>query len=188
MKDYEKAEAVFSALVAGRPDSAPLLNNLGVAQMGQKRREDAARTFGKALAADASYGPARQNLGLLHYRSGEMARAAEVLAEVVRNAPQNAEASLMYAVALLKLSRWSEAAGVLEEAARVAPSAPVFFRLAEAKSHTGGADEAMKILQRGVDLVDARAALVWINRTEFDALRSRPDFQRLAADLTQAIR
>jgi len=188
LKDYEKAEAVFAALVAKRAGSAPLLNNLGVAQMGRERREDAARTFGKALTADPAYGPARQNLGLLHYRSGEMTRAAEVLAEVVRHSPQNAEASLMYAVALLKLKRWSEAAGALEEAARVTPSAPVFFRLAEAKSHTGGADDAMKALQRGVDLVDASAALLWINRTEFDALRVRTDFQKLAADLTQAIR
>lgn len=188
LKDYEKAEAVFATLVSNRPGSAPLLNNLGVAQMGRNRRDEAARTFGKALATDPAYGPARQNLGLLHYRSGEMARAAEVLAEVVRSAPHNAEASLMYAVALLKLKRWSEAAGVLEEAARVTPSAPVFFRLAEAKSRTGGAEEAMKTLQRGVDLVDARAALVWINRTEFDALRGRPDFQKLAADLTRAIR
>ncbi len=188
LKDYPKAEGVFSALAARNPGSAPLLNNLGVAQMGQNRTELAAQTFQKALDIDPAYGPARQNLGLLHYRSGEMGRAAEALAEVVRNAPQNAEASLMYAVALLKLSRWAEAAGVLEEAARVTPSAPVLFRLAEARAHTGNPDDAMRTLQRGVDMVDARAALVWLNRAEFDPLRNRPDFQKLAGDLTQAIR
>ncbi len=188
LKDYEKAGEVFAALTAKRPASAPLLNNLGVARLGQDRREEAARDFRKALELDAAYAPARQNLGLLHYRAGEMDRAAETLADVVRDAPQNAEACLMYAVALLRLSRWADAAGVLEEAARVTPAAPILFRLAEARSHTGQPDDAMKILQRGVDLVDARAALVWLNRPEFESLRARPDFQKLVGDLTQAIR
>jgi tetratricopeptide (TPR) repeat protein len=188
LKNYEKAGEVFALLSTRRPKSAPLLNNLGVAHLGQDRRDEASADFRKAIALDPEYVPAHQNLGLLHYRTGAMEAAMKSLKKVVRSDPMNSEAALIYAVALLKLGRWAESAAILEEATRTSPSAPVYFRLAEARARMGTPEVAMKALQRGLDLVDGRRALVWLNRSEFDPLRKYPDFQKLVADLSQAIR
>lgn len=187
LKNYEKAGEVFALLSARQPKSAPILNNLGVAHLGQDRRDEAAVDFRKAIALDPEYSPAFQNLGLLHYRAGAMDAAVKSLKKVVQSDPKNSEATLMYAVALLKLGRWAESAAILEEATRTSPSAPVYFRLAEARARMGTPDVAMKALQRGLDLVDGRRALVWLNRSEFDPLRKYPDFQKLVADLSQAV-
>lgn len=188
LKNYEKAGEVFALLSARQPKSAPLLSNLGVARLGQDRRDEAAADFRKAIALAPDYSPARQNLGLLHFRAGAMDAAAQSFKKVVRSDPRNSEAALMYAVALLKLGRWAEGAAVLEETTRTSPSAPAYFRLAEAQARMGAPDAAMKALQRALDLVDGRQALVWLNRSEFDPLRKRPDFQKHVADLSQAAR
>ncbi len=188
LKNYEKAGEVFARLSARQPKSAPLLNNLGVAHLGQERRDEAAVDFRKAIALNPEYVPAYRNLGLLQYRAGAMDAAVKSLKKVVQSDPKNSEAALMYAVALLKIGRWAESAAILEDATRTSPSAPVYFRLAEARARMGTPDVAMKALQRGLDLVDGQRALVWLNRSEFDPLRSRPDFKKLADDLAHAVR
>lgn len=182
LKQYDRAEAVFSAL-SERAKSAGLLNNLGVSLMGQDKTDRAETALREAVAADPEYLPARQNLGLLFHRTGDMAQAVETLADAIHVGADNHEIRLMYAATLLTLGRWKDGASVLEELAKSIPTAPVLFHLSAARLRMGQTNAALKAMREGLNLVDARAAAQWIERPEFDALREHPEFVRMATDL-----
>lgn len=185
---YEPAERVFKDLVAAGPPSAGLLNNLAVARMGRSDFADAEKDLRRALELDPDYAPARHNLGLMYFRAGNWTRAAEVLSQTYKTSTDNADIVHMYALALMRLNRWDEAAAVLEESSRLPnAAAPIFFRLAEARSHTKDYPGAMKALESGIDLVDKRTALLWLNRREFELLRDRPEFEKILSNLTKSM-
>ncbi len=187
LEDYAAAEARFAARAAVQPDSASLWNNLGVARLGQKKFAEAEAALLKAIEAKPSYVPARQNLALLYFRKDDMAKAADLFKRSLQDNTATVDMVHMYAVALLKLERWEEAAQMLEESTRrFEQAAPVQFRLAEALSHAGRPVPAMEALRKGVSLLDPRGALVWLTRNEFNLLRPREDFQKLVIELTNA--
>ena len=189
LKDFSKAEEVFSESVKKATNSAPLWNNLGVARMGAGSNATAEQDLLKAMAIDPGYAAARHNLGLLYYRTGEMEKAARTFAQSIKVDPSNADVALMYSISLMKLDRWPEAAAVLQESATRSPqAAPILFRLAEARSHTKDTVGAIKALKSAIELVDVRTAMVWLNRKEFDLLRGRPEFQEIVMELTKPMR
>lgn len=186
LQSYEAAERVFAELAAAQPESAGLLNNLGVARMGLTHYADAEKDFLRALELKPDHAAARHNLGLLYFRSSQWEKAAGVLARIYRNTADNAELSLMYAVTLMRLDRWPQATAVLEESVQSPDAAaPVYFRLAEARSHTGDFAGAIKALQGGIDLVDQSTAVLWLNRSELDLLRNRPEFKKIVQNLAR---
>lgn len=187
LEDYAAAEARFADRVKAQSGSAPLWNNLGVARLGQKKYDEAEAALLKAAELNPSYAPARQNLALLYFRKGDMGKAADLFQRCLRENTATVDMVHMYAVALMKLERWEEAAQMLEESSRrFDQAAPVFFRLAEALSRTGRPEPAMAALKKGVALLDPNGALVWLTRKEFDLLRPREDFQKLVIELTNA--
>ena len=190
LRDFEEAERIFAAeLDQGGGPRAPLWSNLAVAQMGQARFEEAARSLARAMEDDPAYAPARQNLAVLRYRSDDFEGAAEAFGEAAAMAPLNAEHAHLHAVVLLRLERWHDAAEVLRDSGERFPdAAPIHFRRAEALARTDATADALVALHRATALVDARRAMVWISRSAFDPLRSHPDFQQLVTDLTQGLR
>jgi Flp pilus assembly protein TadD len=189
LKEYADAERIFASLLETDPENLPLRNNLGVALMGQGKTDDAQASFTRVMAADAKYAPAIRNLALLHYRAKRMEPAAALFAEARTLQPDDVDLAHMLAVSYLRLERWTDAARVLGDSAQRAPdAAPIFFRLAEALSHTDDADGCVKALTRAVELVDARTALRWLTRKEFDAMRDRPEFRSIVEQLTNATR
>ena len=87
----------------------------------------------------------------------------------------------------IQLKRWNEAIGILEPLSRSAPNvAPIYFRLAQARSQTQDPAGAIEALRRGTSLLDPRKALAWLSRSDYDPLRSNPDFQKLIEELGAA--
>jgi tetratricopeptide (TPR) repeat protein len=189
LRDYPSAEAIFATAVEAAPGTPALLNNLGVALMGQNRMEEAEARFREAFEAEVDYLPARQNKALLLFRMDRFEDAAAEFGRLLERDSRHAEAALMLAACWMRLDRWSEAALTLNELARLNPqSAPVHFRLAEARGRSGDLDGAMKALDAGLELVDVATAMLWLNRREFDMLRERPEFQARVLELTKAMR
>ena len=56
------AEKLFAQALAIQPADAVVLNNLGIVRFQQKNVSEALRHFCAALAADPTYGPAKDNL------------------------------------------------------------------------------------------------------------------------------
>lgn len=189
MSNFVEAEKVFAAEIESRPRTPGLLNNLGVAQMGQGKNAEAEALFREAMVADPRYLPAQQNLALLYYRTDRLDVAADAYDAVLRQDPGNSEATLMFAAVRMKQEKWEEAAEVLTEYVRTQPQVPpAYFRLAEARAKLGDPAGAMSALSTGLDLVDVRTALIWLNRKEFDVLRGNPEFQRRVETLTEVMK
>lgn len=187
MKSYTAAEASFLAEVAREPGQAGLHNNLGVARFGQGQAKTAELDFLEALRLEPGYAPAQRNLALLFYQTGRMTEAVEALDLSLITAPEDLELQHMKAVALIRLERWKDASVLLEAVAVKYPDVvPMLFRLAEVRAHLADSGDPMEALKRATALTDARRALVWINRSAFDPLRDRPEFQALVLELSQA--
>ncbi len=187
LRDFEEAERIFTqALETEEERRAALLNNLAVARMGREHYAEAREAIAEAIAEDPEYAPARQNLGVLHFRTGDMEAAAEAFAEAAEVAPLGAEHIHVYAVTLLRLERWAEAAEVLRQSGERYPdAAPIHFRRAEALARKPDPAGAIEALRRAVSLVDPPRAMLWLSRSGYDPLREQPEFQQIVSELTQ---
>lgn len=186
LREYAEAEKIFSEACARQTNSPALLNNLGVALLGQDKFDAAERTLREAITLDPDYHPARQNIALLYYRSGRAPQATEALESLVRVDPQNVETLLMLSAMQMKMERWPDAAETLAEVSRINPRIPlVFFRMAEARARGGDTKGAITALESGFRLIDARTALALLNRPNFDILRNRPEFQQKLRELSE---
>lgn len=95
----------------------------------------------------------------------------------------------MFSAVRRKQERWAEAAEILTEYVRQNPQVPpAFFHLAEARAKMGDSAGAMSALSTGLDQVDVRTALIWLNRKEFDVLRENPEFQSRIEALTEVMK
>jgi len=187
MGDYARAEEAFEQLTSRWPALAGLWNNLGVARAGREQYDEAREAFRRAVELDAAYLLARRNLALLHYRLGELEAATGMLANLLRQNPDDAEIGLTYAAALVRQRRWAEAAAVLENMAQQSPSAPVWFYLAGAHSNLGQNGVALQALDRAVAMVDHPTARRWLERPELAPLRGEAKFRQLLDRLSSAI-
>jgi tetratricopeptide (TPR) repeat protein len=189
LKAYPAAEAAFSPEAEIEPADAGLRNNLGVARFGQDRLAEAEQDFQAALRLKPGYPPALRNLALLFYQSDRSAEALDMLSLYLTGAPDDVEMVHMKAVTLIKMEQWKEAALALEAILTLYPdNAPILFRLAEVQAHLPDGGDPVVLLKQATERTDARRALAWINRSGFDPLRDRPDFQALVLELSQAVR
>lgn len=184
-KDYAGAAAAFEAAIREEPTSFTLANNLGVSQLGLENYDAAEASLLLAIRLNPSYAMAYFNLATLYLRRGNLEKASSLFEQYRALKPDDLTAAQTHALILLQLGDWKRAAELLQQITRASPGiAPVHFRLAQALSHTENRSAAIEALQRAVSLVDPRHALVWMSRSEFNALRSEPGFQELAKKLS----
>lgn len=187
LKAYPEAEAAFVQETAADPNDAGLWNNLGVARLGQGRAEEAEKDFRQALLLQPGHPPALRNLALLYYQTNRSEEALETLTLYLPGFPDDIEMAHMKAVVLIRLERWKDADAALSAILEQYPdNVPILFRLAEARAHVPDGGDPVALLRRAADLTDARRALVWVNRSGFDPLRDRPEFQALVLELSKA--
>lgn len=189
LKAYPVAEAAFAAEAIADPKDAGVRNNLGVARLGQGRTEEAEKDFAEALLLKPGHPPALRNLAFVYYRSDRLAPALDTISLYLPGSPDDVEMVHVKAVILIRMERWKEAVAALEAILEKYPdNVPILFRLAEARSHVPDSGDPVALLRQAAAKTDARRALVWINRSGFDPLRERPDFQALVLELSQAVR
>lgn len=187
LKNYEKAIDALERAAREEVMSFEIVNNLGVAYFALKRFDNAEYYLLQALELKPGYSLARYNLGKLYLRSNNIQKAQQYLREYLELKPSDYDTLQLYALVLSKMGKWDDAIPKLEQLTEVSPDvASVYFRLAEALSHRDRSSEAMKALERGVDLIDPKTALAWMARSEFDLLRNENDFQKLIVDINRS--
>jgi len=102
-KDYPKAAEQLERAIRLVPDFAPAYALLGQAYEGQRKNDDAKRSYRSALQYGGNYGPDFQaqvqlNLGKLLARTGDRAAARKSLAAVMQLAPNSKGAAEAQAV------------------------------------------------------------------------------------------
>jgi tetratricopeptide (TPR) repeat protein len=105
----DREEAIIHVQAARNPEKAARLTLLGVKAMQHADTDRATEKFLEAIAADESYGPAHNNLGLLHYEQGNLYQAVLALERAMELMPD--DPSVLYNLALTL-----ESAGKVHEA------------------------------------------------------------------------
>lgn len=103
---------------------ADAYTNLGRALMQKNLLADARMYLLKALEIDPNQNDARLNLGIIEGMADNAQQSIDTLADVVRRAPDNADAHYNYGLALLNAGRYDDAARAFEEALRLRPNFP----------------------------------------------------------------
>jgi tetratricopeptide (TPR) repeat protein len=157
---FDRAIAAWNANVSSNPGDYISATNLGTTYVGRARLTGDLADYERALAAadraleiDAGYLPARglraTVLFALHDFGGALAEA-----QATRDQdPSNIQALATIGDASLELGNVDAARAAYAELGRLAPSAPVFSRLAHLAFIEGDADRATGLAQQAVDAV-----------------------------------
>jgi len=185
-KEFDLAISAFEKAIAQESNNPRLLNNLGICFLGLNEYDKALIVLEAALIQDPSYLMAHYNIATLYYRQQAYDKSLPYFEYYLGADNENLEAYQLYAKSLIQLDEWDVASEVLAELSRKMPdSAPVYFRLAQALSMQQQPSPAMSALEQGIALMDTRRALSWLNKKEFDVLRSSPEFQTLVESLSK---
>ena len=109
--DLRGAEQAFRDTLTLRPESASARFNVGLALLGQGRRDEARRFFADALAADPNHGPSHFQLGLLQQATGDFEGAAQHLEVALAARPADPE--VLLAAGVLDAMRGTETRSIV---------------------------------------------------------------------------
>ena len=144
-----EAIPIYEALLAGSPENATLLVNLAVAEYQAGRYPGVIEHSQRALKLQPDLTTAWLFLGAAYLKSGDPGRAVEPLEKVVAARPEEKNAGLMLAEALLQLERYDEAAARFLAASRLLPE--------EARVWYGLERSCDGVVRRVVEELGARA-------------------------------
>jgi tetratricopeptide (TPR) repeat protein len=177
-------EAYEKALAApGMRPTAPLFTDLGNLYEDMKRYNDARDAYTKALGVDSTYAPALGDLADLYRRAGQDQKAAAAYLAYVKQVPDDVDAQIGLADALLKVGSYGQALDAARRAMAL-DSTRTEVRLTLARAGLRGADEAGKAQAAAIfaslpdsvldDPKDLMALADYLSRQkEYDRARSR---------------
>lgn len=139
------------------PNYLRALNDLGVVYLGQNRLAEAADAFTRAIKINKRFSYARLNLGVALDRQGKHAEAAALLETLFKENPTLHGARLTYADVLYDAGRLADArkllrSGLGDVAIKSEEKAQMQYKLGRVLSREGKTDEAVKELQKAIQL------------------------------------
>ena len=182
---YFKLEQLDKALelLEDAPDqdlTFDILNNPGAACIGVKAYDRAEESLKRSLAPKPTYANALKNLALLYKEMNRPAEAVRAYEQFLDQRPLDSNTRYDFALYLTKIGNWELAAEQLRMLKAAAPNDhTVYFLLARAENKLGNSAAATDALRRGIQLVDPKLAIAWMDDSEFDQLRNTEEFQTL---------
>ena len=122
--DLPGAEMEFTEASRLQPGYAKALFSLGIVMQERGRDPEAIERFSQAVSADPSMVTARFSLADALRRSGKLEASLTAYAQVIKTDPGLSQARFGQAMALVRLRRFDQARGVLEDATRIHPDQP----------------------------------------------------------------
>lgn len=134
LKENKSAEAIttFKGMVAKDANDYLAWTMLGTIYYSDKKYDDAAAAFSKALELKPDFTLARVNMGKMEISQKNYEKAVEVLMKAVELDPKSADANHYLGEAYLQMKKGSLAVGFLNQALELAPvqKADIHLRLA----------------------------------------------------------
>ncbi len=127
--NFPKAEAMAQSLLKTHPDVALLADMLATAQAGQRKSEEAVRSFRKAIALDAGYAEAHSNLSRLLLDLGRTDEALQEARAAVKLLPGLAAAHQNMGAAHLRRGELTEAIRRFRKADELRPNSAETLRM-----------------------------------------------------------
>ena len=106
---------------------AQRLTIAAVKQLNKQNIEGASKKFMAAIAADETYGPAHNNLGLMHYEQGNLYQAVLAFEQAMEYMPSDPIVIYNLALTLEAAGKVSEAMDLYQQAVDMDPVNPVFL-------------------------------------------------------------
>jgi len=156
--EFARAEPLYGAVLAERPNDATALHYMGLLRHHTGRPADAAEMIRRSIAANPGGSEAHANLGMVLRALGDTDEAIACYRQAIRLDPQSVTAHFNLGNVLYHLGRLDEAAAAYREAARLAPSLPeAHFNLGESLFGLKRLDEAAGAYADAVRLAPDRA-------------------------------
>jgi Flp pilus assembly protein TadD len=161
-------------------------NDHALRLLDEGKLEEAEAHLKKALEADVMYGPAHNNMGLVHYHQGKLYPAAWEFQSAIKLMPYQPEPRNNLGLVFEKAGKITNAAEAYEKARQLEPDNPEYLgNLARAKVRRGDRDLETKKLLEELVLKDSRPQ--WSQWARVNLLRmgdptSRPTTQPLRID------
>lgn len=186
LEEFEKALALLEDVPEDEltPD---VLNNLGAACLRAKAYDRAEGYLKHALEIRPTYAEPYKNLAALYEEQDRADDAVNAYEHYVDLRPMDLDTRHSLALYLTKLGRWEQAAEMLESLAQEMTDVPnLYFLLAQVQMHNNRPELALAALQRGVQLTDPGKALAWMDRDDFEVLRTSDEFKLMIRNLEQS--
>lgn len=153
-------------------DAAKQKTDLAISLVQQRKWRKAQDVLQQALVADATYGPAHNNLGMLYYQQGKYYFAAWEFERAQMLMPERAEPYNNLGMVYEAISRFDEAIAWYQIAYEMNPTdAEYLGNLARAKVQRGDEDEYLAHLWSELLLYDSRPS--WVQWAEEQLALSR---------------
>lgn len=163
-----------------------ILNNLGAACIDAKAYDRAEEYLKRSLELKPAYANALRNLALLYKKMDRPDDAIKAYEQFLDQRPLDSNTRYDFALYLTKVGKWELAAEQLRILSAKAPNDhTVYFLLARAENKLGNSAAATDALRRGIQLVDPKLAIAWMDDAEFDQLRNTEEFQALIKSVQQ---
>jgi TolB-like protein/Flp pilus assembly protein TadD len=166
---YEQAEAIYSGLVARRPQDADVYIGLGRALEEQHREDEAERAYHEAIEAEPGYVAGHTALGNFMFRLGRADEAAASYRKATELAPGSAQVYSNLGAALMLANRFDEATTAFEKSISIEPSraahsnlGSVYYYLGRFPEAAREYDRAQAIASSDHQMVGALADALWL--------------------------
>jgi Flp pilus assembly protein TadD len=138
-------------------DIAKKENDQALRLLDEGKLEEAEAHLKRAIDADVMYGPAHNNMGLVHYHQGRLYPAAWEFQSAIKLMPFQPEPRNNLGLVFEKAGKITSAAEAYEKARQLEPDNPEYLgNLARAKVRRGDRDQETKRLLEELVLKDSR--------------------------------
>ncbi len=182
---FDQAIFVLEKALKGDPFGSGTFNNLATAYMQRGQLDRAEDLLLGALQVQPDGAISQINLGLLYILWGRYDQAAEHLQIAVRLMPDNLSARNNLGVSLMRLGRYDEARTHFRYAiSRQVQRPESYFNTAISFVLERNYEEAMAWLKQGVAHCSPVEAQRHLMDSDFESIRSLPEFQSLLRELS----
>jgi Tfp pilus assembly protein PilF len=184
--DLQEALKLSEEAVALGRDEIRHLMTLGEVRLASGDDEGTAEAYRTVLSLDPENPEAHLELGILHERRGETAKAEEHFVESLKTDPGNPRALYSYASLYYTSDDLETAEEILERAvAADAEYSPALSALASIRARRGEYGDAMDFIERAVEAGESDADH-FESALEFAPLHSDPRFRTLLSRMSHA--
>jgi Tfp pilus assembly protein PilF len=154
---WRSKQQIIRVEASRRPAEAARLTLVGVKALREDDRDRAADRFLGAIAADETYGPAHNNLGLLHYEQGNLYEAVLAFEQAMDLMPQDPAVYYNLALTLESAGKVFEATELYTQAVAMDPTNPMFLgNLVRLRIRLGENDPSLVAQLQDLILIETR--------------------------------
>jgi len=180
---FDKAIILLEKSLAKEPFSAETLSNLAINYMQKGMMGKAEELLVTALQVRPDYGVAYVNLAYVHLRLNRYDLAAENFEQGLRLMPGSVGILNNLAVCMIRLGDYARAREYLQNIIdQQANMAMAYFNYAITFVYEKNGDTAIEWIRKGAERCTPSQLRQFLADTDFDSIRSRPDFQAIIAE------